>query len=730
MRILSVIQQRTKRPKKTPTEEDTMTNTRIFRTFTDLYEVVVEEHDEDYIDENKFQIKLDELVDDEMIVLGSLNESDGNVIDVYEINTGIKPSDCVKESDPVKRLILLELVQNSSTFFLYQPTQLGKSDIMSNELVDWSKDKTNKVVAFMMFANDKPLSDQSVSGIKKVFMKQDIKVEVFLLSSDTKMDKDTLIKSIVDHIHGYATDDDDEPEYGMPVICGLDNPKQREKILNLISYIVKKVSSKKSSPLRYGIIWDEADKTYPGARDVKYTIDAKYRIDNNDDGKVSFKKFVLENTVGLYRLGFASSTEGDLLMDENFEECANASVYPVIITEEIKANYRALNHPESVSHIVPYKDKQHKHNLNTYAMEILEEYKDHFQTPIILPSDEPYFRKVIINGKPQTKYMNELAIWSNKKNYYALVINGAGGGRASIKLYKGGKLVHTYKLKYNNLARSLNDRIYYIYKAQKLNDKPLVIIGSRKVDRGLSFHYCPRVDDEVIIEGDDGEVITRNRDGIIFTDMILGSVENKDTAVQKGGRLAGVIGGSPQYPGKIHYWVDERTEAIVRRALDTVMKTNEISKDNTSLTFGQVFKRAQIACPVIRINHNTDEAHYRVYSEESTMRKAYKEFFNKEYPNTFKVNSTGFIECSLSKKATVNELCESIKYVPTAIKSGGGGGDGKTVQRKVFPCYKNTLDTSTLHFVIPIDPAKITPEQVAKVDSIYNHIKVPHKGNF
>uniref|UniRef100_A0A6C0LAE3 Uncharacterized protein n=1 Tax=viral metagenome TaxID=1070528 RepID=A0A6C0LAE3_9ZZZZ len=707
-----------------------MTNTRIFRTFTDLYEVVVEEHGEDYIDENHFQIKLDELVDDEMIVLGSLNESDGNVIDVYEINTGIKPSDCVKELDPVKRLILLEMVQNSSTFFLYQPTQLGKSDIMSNELVDWSKDKTNKVVAFMMFANDKPLSDQSVSGIKKVFMKQNIKVEVFLLSSDTKMNKDSFIKSIVDHIHGYATDDDEDPEYGMPVICGLDNPKQREKILNLISYIVKKVSSKKSSPLRYGIIWDEADKTYPGARDVKYTIDAKYRIDDNDDDKVSFKKFVLENTVGLYRLGFASSTEGDLIMDENYEECANAYVYPVVITEEIKANYRALNHPESVSHIVPYKDKQHKHNLNTYAMEILEEYKEHFQTPIILPSGESYYRKVIVNSKPQTKDMNELAIWCNKKNYYALVINGAGGGRASIKLYKDGKIVHTYKLKYNNVAKSLNDRIYYIYKAQKLYDKPLVIIGSRKVDRGLSFHYCPREDDEVIIDGDDGEVITRNRDGIIFTDMILGSVENKDTAVQKGGRLAGVIGGSPQYPGKIHYWVDERTEAIVRRALDTVMKTNEISKDNTSLTFGQVFKRAQIACPIIRVNHNTEESHFRVYPSEDIMREAYKEIFKKEYPKSYKVNSTGFLECSLSKKVAVHELCEVIKYVPTAIKSGGGGGDGKTVQRKVFPCYKNTLDSSTLHFVIAIDPKKISPEQLAKVDSIYANIKVPHKGDF
>ena len=379
---------------------------------------------------------------------------------------------------------------------------------------------------------------------------------------------------------------------------------------------------------------------------------------------------------------------------------------------------------------MPYTHKPHKHNLNTYAMEILEANKEHFQTPIILPSGESYFRKTIINSKPQTKDMNDLAIWSNNNNYYALVINGACGGRASIKLYKDGKLIRIYKLKYNNVAKSLNERIYYIYKAQKLNDKPLVIIGSRKVDRGLSFHYCPRVDLEVIIDGEDGEVITRNRNGIIFSDMILGSVENKAMAVQKGGRLAGVIGGSPQYPGKIHYWLDERTETLVRNALDTVVKTNDISKENTSLTAGQSYKRAQIACPVIRVNHDTDESHYRVYLSEDTMRKAYREIFNKEYPKSFKENSAGFIECSLSKTRKVNELCESIKYVPTAIKSGGGGGEGKIVQRKVFPCYKNILDSSTLHFVIPIDPTKITQEHLTKVDSIHNHIKVPHKGDF
>lgn len=690
----------------------------IHKTFDNLYEAYEETIDEgeELIDEKCFQMKLDELVAEQVIVFGPFTTEYHNDENLYTIHNSINYKHCENIKDPVKRFISFELVQNLSTFFILQPTQMGKNTIISKELVKWAKDIAKKPVAFMMFANDLPLSVQSRIGIEKVFAEHKIKIKTFMLSSDKKI----TMESIKDNINGYAadkTEEGEEPEYGMPIICSLDNPTQRKKTLSLIKYIHTKVATKKSL-LRYGIIWDEADKTYASARNVEYTVEEEV---------VSFRKYIVDKNDALYRLGFASATEGGLIIEDDFPECVNAYIYPVIVTPDIEANYRSLNHPESISNIVPYLKK--KHDPNTYAMHVLNTNHEHFHTPVVLPNRELYYRKVIINSKVQTKDMEVLAIWCNDNNFNSLVINGAGGTRASIKVYKNGKLSRIYKLKFENVSKSLNERIYYIYKSQNMNDKPLVIIGSRKIDRGLSFHYCPRVDTKVIIRGEDGDIITQDKDGIVFTDEILGNIPNKETAVQKAGRLAGIIGNSPQYIGSTDYWIDERTETMVRRQLNVVNTTNEIAKQNSSLTFGQSLKKAQDIHTQAPSNHETDDSLYRVYDSEEDMRIVYKKLHGK-YPRTFKKNKEGFVKCSIFKTGTVQKLCDVIKHIPTAITSGGGAKEGKTVSRKLFPCYKDTSDQTSLHFVILLDPIKIKPETVNKIDLVHKYIKVPQKGNF
>ena len=84
----------------------------------------------------------------------------------------------------------------------------------------------------------------------------------------------------------------------------------------------------------------------------------------------------------------------------------------------------------------------------------------------------------------------------------------------------------------------------------------------------------------------------------------------------------------------------------------------------------------------------------------------------------------------MSAASKVQEMCDVIKYIPTAIKSGGGMKGGENISRKLFPCYKDISDTDTLHFVMTLDPSKITTEQVAKLDSTYDYVRVPHKGWF
>ena len=543
-----------------------MGHNNIFKTFNNLYDAVRGDKD-DFIDEISFERKVDELVD-----IGFIRNGPVDDFTVYQAKNGLKWADFVDIDDSIKKSILLELVENPITFFVLQNTQKGKMRIASLEIKTWGRDRTKKVVAFIIVDNDKTLADQSVDGLTKTFEQQ--KVKIFPLSSSSK----TSFEEIKTYNDAYASDiveDGKEPEYPMPLIALLANVAQCEKMLMLLSHISRKVQAN-NSRLRYGIIWDEADKTYSQLRDkiCKKTEDLTCRT------------FTVENTQALYRLGFVTATDGNLL-DEDYPECANAYLYPVDISPEDQEHYRALHHSESITNRVPFTSK---HTNNSYATQVLENNQEHFTTPIVLPSGEIYYRKVIVNSNAKTEDMKQFAKWCTAKGMYALVFNGYGG--ASVKVFRNGYPVETYKTK----GKRLNELLFYIYKKLGLNDKPIVIIGRRKVDRGLGFHYCPRSNDEIQIDGSLGVLISKNREGLVWTDEILGRIEDKDTAVQKAGRLAGIIGNSPQYPGATHYWTDEHTENLIRRHNTIVDKSNT----NTGCSVLQAVEHAKNATPVIK----------------------------------------------------------------------------------------------------------------------------------
>jgi hypothetical protein len=66
-------------------------------------------------------------------------------------------------------------------------------------------------------------------------------------------------------------------------------------------------------------------------------------------------------------------------------------------------------------------------------------------------------------------------------------------------------------------------------------------------------------------------------EGLIWTDIILGRIEDTNTAVQKAGRLAGIIGQCPQYYGKCTYWTDERTQRDILRHNNIVDEANKLT---------------------------------------------------------------------------------------------------------------------------------------------------------
>jgi len=543
-----------------------MSHQNVLKIFDDLYDGARGDKD-DFINEEAFTKKVEELIDIGFINTGVINDTT-----IYSARNELKWEDFVHIDDPIKKSILLLLVKNPRTFFVLQNTQKGKMRIASLELKRWGQDKTKKVVAFIIVDNDKTLADQSVDGLIKTFEEQ--KVKIFPLSSSSKTSFDE-IKTYIDAYANDIVEDGKEPEYPMPVIALLANNRQAEKMLKLINHINKKVISNNSS-LRYGMIWDEADKTYSQLRDTPFTI---------DNTNITCRTFIVEKTNALYRLGFVTATDGSLL-DEDYPECANAYLYPVDISPADQEYYRALHHPEAVTHRVPFTSKDN----NSYATQVLENNSEHFITPIQLTTGETYYRKIIVNSNAKTDDMKQFAKWCNTKGMYALVFNGYGG--ASVKVFREGHTVESHKTK----GKRLNELLFYIYKALNLNDKPIVIIGRRKVDRGLGFHYCPRSNNEIQIDGTLGIITTKNREGLVWTDEILGRIEDKDTAVQKAGRLAGIIGNSPQYPGKTHYWTDEYTEQLIRRHNIIVDKSN----NNTGCSVLQAVKHAESMTPIIK----------------------------------------------------------------------------------------------------------------------------------
>lgn len=519
------------------------TSSKILLDCDGLYDRIRNDND-DFISLDEFHFKVDELVETGFIEARMHEDST-----LYSARPGLKWSEFVHIDDRYKKEILLLLIENPTTFFILVNTQQGKMRIASLEIKQWSNDTTYKVVAFMIVDNDTTLADQSVDGLKGTFGEKPVRI--FKLSTSSKNTFDE-IKTYIDAYAG-----DQYNEYPMPLIALLSNPKQCEKMLKLQHHINKRIE-RSGSNLRYGQIWDEADKTYVALRDKTFNIEGV---------QMSCRDFILDNNTGLYRLGFVSATDGDLL-DEDYPECANAYLYPVDISPEDKMHYRALHHAEAIVECVPFTSK---HTNNSYATQILEEKAAYFTTPVELPNGQLYYRKIIINSNAKTEDMKQFARWCNSQSMHAIVFNSSGG--ASVKVYQLGKSVVTYKTK----GKKLNELLFYVYKKLELNDKPIVIIGRRKVDRGLGFHYCPRSNDEITIDGELGKLVTSNRESLIWTDEILGRIDNKNIAVQKAGRLAGIIGNSPQYCGHITFWTDAYTENLIRRHNTIVEKTNTMS---------------------------------------------------------------------------------------------------------------------------------------------------------
>jgi hypothetical protein len=278
----------------------------------------------------------------------------------------------------------------------------------------------------------------------------------------------------------------------------------------------------------------------------------------------------------------------------------------------------------------------------------------------------------------------------------AITINMFG-----IKVYRPGSEVKVCLFKGKKFNRALFDICIEL----DLGSRPLFIIGRRKVDRGVGFHYAPR----------DGSI------GLVWTDMILGRITEKDTAVQKAGRLAGIIASCPQYSGQIHYWTDESTARAIREHNEKV----DFANRQPGCSALQATERAKAEIARIAAARPPIEVKtFRLYPTEAALKDALKDahpsyaFRKRSYDQT----RPEFLSAACGGPAAITSLEHAASNVHNLT-----GGKGKSLTAtKWIPVYRDTDNASTLLYML-ILPEGIAEDARNALDAKHPHI--PHFTN-
>lgn len=598
---------------------------------------------------------------------------------MYMLKPGVTQEMCDDAShDMYEKMILNQFIINNKkgTFVMFN-TQKGKTNIVIKKIRNISCIPGLKPVYYMLVSNDKTLADQSAESMQSQL--EDNNCKVFTLSSNSK----TSFEDLKTHIDAYIHTDDNE--YKTPVIIALDNNHQITKILKLMAHVQYK--NQRNINIKNVPMFDEADVTYPKIRDKCI----QYKAYNAPISTThTFLELTDENNPSLHEIVWISATEGDLLSGK-YPECEKASNHECEEDEIRCENYRAMHHHECIPII--YKQKA-KESRNGYAERLIIENRRHFDTPYTLPSGEIYYKKCIINSNAKVSDMVELASTLKANGFHCITVNQNG-----ITLYKFGE---PCKKVYTTKGKRFNKVLFDVYKDQYLNDRPLAIIGNKKVNRGISYHYAPS----------DGS------DGLVWTDMILGNIDDVPLAVQKAGRLAGKISQCMQYPGNLWYWTTEKTWSSV---VTHNRRVDDMNMASTGNTIKQSFECAREKIKQAEVKHNVDPSKFKVYKDITVMNRVVRDICGKDY-RFQPPDSHGFIHTSLNSASVIASVFEGIKKVDSGFT---GKKDESKGGRTVYPCYLDTDDVRTLLYVVLLENLDASDEDLERIER-EDDIKIPH----
>ena len=383
-------------------------------------------------------------------------------------------------------------------------------------------DKRYLPVIFVVGDNMSSLMDQTMEGFHKLLCSElgvDKYDGLMCLKGDEKIRKED-IENYIDSYH--LSHLLRSPVKKLPpIIMALNNKVQLKKLIDIHqTKIVDALLLNPSSPLRSAFVFDEFDKVYRFLRPM-------------------FKPLLVDKPLGVFSvLGVTGSEDG---VCEEFPEWASSNLVRVELNADKERDHRGIHHPDAVIH--RYKQSSAVGN-SSYALNIIKTNLAAFTEPRVNPkNDRLYYPKTIILADARIASHKTLATQLLALGFHVILQN-----ESNLKVCLAAQQQQQQWKPWSIKKKVVRNELFKMFNELDLWSKPVALIGNRKLDRGLGYHYAPPA----------------GGTGLIWTDEIMGHIDGGASRVQKVSRIHGVIAQCDDYPNALNFWVDERTELTVR----------------------------------------------------------------------------------------------------------------------------------------------------------------------
>ncbi len=492
--------------------------------------------------------------------------------------------------DNVYYSIMLECQKTKTFQMINQIFKILGIHLLGSEILPST---LTKKIFFLVSQNMQDLTMQNCERIQNDLGN---KLQIFVFTSQSRKKGSDIsfnpkIDDVISYLLCYLNSDVDMK---IPLCIFLANPKQISKMNNLLNIVQTKYDETQN--IQSYIFFDEADQTYPVGRSELLSM----MYDEN-----IFRDFgVIRPRNSINKIYWISATQEEMVLE--YPECEISKQTKIEFQNGVLENhYSILDESAMVHTIVQPKDMEN----NDYLLHIINNNHTHFFSKM----ENGEYRKIIGLTSVENNSQKTLAQNINLMGANVILLNQDGiflylKDNEDITTLSNQSCIQESSIQDNsedtsentsdensentsqdnsentsdenseenlteNSSEFSNEESALTFRRRELDDEtiksrnqliaktyhetypelkdaPLFILGNRKVDRGLTFHYAP---------------ISNDSYSFVLSDLIMGKISNWRRAVQAIGRGNGVIKHRLDFSGVIHYWIDPTTYLNVFR---------------------------------------------------------------------------------------------------------------------------------------------------------------------